>query len=70
MDALLVWHEAQIGEDDETGEEAGETVDGSSDDAVSVRGHRRQEICHSEQVRIFKILSVKAVHVTSFRFWP
>jgi hypothetical protein len=36
-DALFVGHETEVGEDDETGEEAGKTVDSSSHEAVPVR---------------------------------
>jgi hypothetical protein len=37
MDALLVRHEPQVCENDKTGEEAGETVDSSSHEAVPIR---------------------------------
>jgi hypothetical protein len=35
-DALLVRHEAEVREDDETGKEAGETVDSSGHETVPI----------------------------------
>ena len=43
MDALFVWHEAQVGEDDETREEACEAVDGRSDKTVPVGRRKRRD---------------------------
>jgi hypothetical protein len=39
MDALFVRHEPQVGENDKTREEAGETVDSGSHEAVPIRTH-------------------------------
>jgi len=44
MDALLVWHETQVREDDETREEAGEAVDGSSNETVPVGRRKRRDL--------------------------
>lgn len=44
MDALLVWHETQVREDDETREEAGEAVDGSSNETVPVGRRKRSDL--------------------------
>lgn len=56
MDALFVRHETQVREDHKTGEEAGETVDGSSHEAVPVRTRTAQVLrrfpCSSFQICI------------------
>jgi len=57
MDALLVWHKAQVREDDETREEAGEAVDGSSNETVPVGRRKRSYL--SFCAYILKFLSIR-----------